>query len=522
MNWKTLVNEIKKKTSLIDEMQKAGIRLIPEGNGRYSCLCPFHVEKQPSCKIYEDTDSFYCFGCNEAGDLISFLSKKENLTRGQVILALCDRLGIPYDKEEEPNDYRNAMEAVKYADSFFKQCYKRLPNNHKIKQNVIERNLDPDADWYGYAPKDTSLMVKYLEKKGISQEVMENAGLLNRKGGCFFFDRLMFTFHNYIGEPIAFSGRDVDFVKDKSLAKYINSKSSMVFKKSDLLFNMYRAKRQANKENKIYVCEGYFDVIAMYERGYHNVVCVAGTAFTDEHAKRLIQMTDDGKIVFIFDGDSVGKKTTLKVFRDQPLLHSNASVIFLPKGMDPCDYLQKHDKLPEEESLLASLFEVFENKVKTLSPEEKVRLSRMAYKEFTDYIENDLIRREYEKKIEGFCGVKPPKNKKKNKNKAKDKEEAPTLLKALSFYYKNRSLLKDVDESYFPESARHFFNELKEKSIIEEFDNEKQIIRIMTLEVPLMTTELSAKSHLDYLLRQVKKEQQKRARKANILKNSSI
>ncbi len=58
-------------------------------------LCPFHNEKTPSFVVYPDTQSFYCFGCGAAGDVIGFVRKYNNLGYVESVKQLAARAGMP-------------------------------------------------------------------------------------------------------------------------------------------------------------------------------------------------------------------------------------------------------------------------------------------------------------------------------------------------------------------------------------------------------------------------------------------
>lgn len=150
----------------------------------------------------------------------------------------------------------------------------------------------------------------------------------------------MITLNDYLGRPVSFTSRKI-FEDDKMPGKYVNGKESPVFHKKNVLFGADTAKREARAKKLIYVTEGQFDQISMYENGVENVVATSGTAFTSQHANLLLRMVgDSGKIVFIMDGDEAGIEAAIKIFTSAKEIHSNSHAVLLEDGKDPCDYIE--------------------------------------------------------------------------------------------------------------------------------------------------------------------------------------
>lgn len=449
-----VIPSIKEKMDLKTAFEEKGIELKGAGINKYKARCPFHVEKTPSLVIFEDSQTYHCFGCGESGDVISFYSKMDVLSFKETVYYLSQKLGIDIDNEslDVLKTSLRKMKVLSDLNSLFKKKFQNLDENHPAKLNVRERGLSDKEDWYGWAPKNSKEILNKLIAMGHSIEDMNDVGILNKNNSLFFFNRLIFTINNYMGKPIAFSGRQIE---DDGFGKYINSPNSEVFNKSTILYNLDKAKNQAQKENRIYITEGYFDVIAMSEKGYTNTVATCGTAFTKEHTKVLLNLMKNGEIIFIMDGDKAGLKSMFKVFTDFPEIHENARVIILPNQKDPCEYLSEQDSLPESSPILAWVYEIFRRKTKDKSPEEIVRLSEVAYDEFTAKIENSYLRSEYENKIKSWAGVQPKSFKGKVHHEEFKKKNS--ILEMMSLLIHNYSILKDVyDKDDFPVEYQEF------------------------------------------------------------------
>lgn len=499
-NYKKAVSQIKDKIDIVSMFEKEGVSIISAGIGKYKCLCPFHSERTPSMVIYEDTQTYHCFGCGESGDVITFFEKKHVLNFKESVLELAKITGVELTEDDNSNtsNLSRQLEIVKIINEEFKKQYKILDNNHPAKQNIINRNLDPNEDWYGYAPKDNRYIIDILIKQGFKKEEMIDAGVLNKNGNLFFFDRLIFTINNYMNRPIAFSARQL---KDDNYGKYINSPSSEVFDKSSSFYNIEKAKNKIKKENKVYITEGQFDVIAMFNNGYENTVATCGTSITEKHIKSLMNILNNGNIVFVMDGDKAGINALIKVFQNYPQIHTNAKVVIMPKGIDPCDYFRENQQLPKEVSLVGWIYNNMKLKLKGKSPEELINISNIAYNNFTSYIKNQNLKDQYENKIYTWANQKPP-QKIIEETKQQTKKQSNIILDLLCLYSTNQEILKNYfNINDYPNNIHNVIKVLRKEIREDKLNNQEMKLLDYIYKNPNeMESENAIVNHYKYLL----------------------
>ncbi len=306
-------------------------------------LCPFHGEKTPSFNIYTENGSFYCFGCGVGGDVISFIMKIENLDYVDAVKFLAQRAGM----ELPENSYDDSMsrlrtrvlEANREAARFY---FKTLmsPQGRTGLDYFHGRALSDATIRHfglGYADGSWGSLCAYLKEKGFkeSELVAANLAVRQRSGnGVYdrFTDRVMFPIIDLRGNVIAFGGR---IMSDKK-PKYLNTSDTPVFKKSENLFSLNNAKNSGSRE--LILCEGYMDVIAVNQAGFHNAVATLGTALTHEQAALMKRYADE--VIICYDADEAGQKATARAI---PLLRGaglNIRVLTVPDGKDPDEFIR--------------------------------------------------------------------------------------------------------------------------------------------------------------------------------------
>lgn len=312
-----------------------------------SGLCPFHNEKTPSFVVYPDTQSFYCFGCGAAGDVISFVRKYNNLGYVETIKQLAARVGMPLPQEEdrEARARQRLLEINRTAARYFyEQLNAHTPEAAQARRYWKEKRGLSDAAirrfGLGYAPEDFGGLLHYLRRRGFTEAELEHSGLVKRsaKGNLYdiFRHRVMVPIIDVRGSIIAFGGR----VLDDSKPKYINSPETMVYHKSRTLFALNIAKKSPNK--RYILCEGYMDVISMHEAGFDTAVCACGTALTAEQVKLLSEYADE--VVLSYDSDEAGQKATersLGLFANSPV---KVSVLSYQGAKDPDEFIKKYGR----------------------------------------------------------------------------------------------------------------------------------------------------------------------------------
>lgn len=355
------VAKVKNAYNIVDYIRENGVQLLASGPDTYKGLCPFHNEKTPSFTVNESFQNYKCFGCGERGDVLSFAEHAHSVDFADALKLLAEGKNIELSnikKEEGGISVSKVREVVLDAYKFYKHNYSKLPESHPAKQEIIKRNLDPSNPLFGYAPEQPNELYQVLKKRGHSDEAIKASELVilydgNRAPWDFFHSRLLITLSDYLGNPVSFTARKL-FESDKMPGKYVNGRESAVFKKKRNLFGADLARKSAREQSEIILVEGQFDRIALAEEGIENVVATSGTSFTDEHANLILRMaTENGRAVFIFDGDDAGVKAAMSVFKNASVIHMQSYVVQLDKGKDPCDYIEEK-RLDEIKDMVAN------------------------------------------------------------------------------------------------------------------------------------------------------------------------
>ncbi len=314
----------------------------------YVCCCPFHSEKTPSCHIYMATQSFYCFGCGAAGDVINFVRLYENLDYMESVRFLAQRAGIPMPEDggDEGARLRTRMlEMNREAGKFFHRTL-FLPEGKPGLDYLLGRGLTQRTIkiyGLGYAPDDWGRLKRHMNSLGYSDAELEAASLLSksqRSNGYydFFRYRVMFPFIDVRGNIVGFSGR---VIGGDDPRKYLNTKATPVYNKSSFLYSLNHAKNA--KQSSLILCEGNLDVIALYQAGFKNAVATCGTAITDSHARNIANMGFK-EVVISLDSDEAGQKATARAMGILSNVGVRTKVLKMRGAKDPDEYINKFGK----------------------------------------------------------------------------------------------------------------------------------------------------------------------------------
>lgn len=341
----------------IDEIVRDYVALKPAGGGSLKGLCPFHEERSPSFHVTPSKGMFYCFGCQEGGDAITFLQKLEHLSFAEAIEKLSAKAGVTLRYVEgsagvqrQQGQRSRLVEANREAAEFF---VARLadPEASIGRDFLNQRGFAPDS-WrtfgIGYAPRTWDALLKHLRGIGFSEEDLLASGVVTRGNrGVYdrFRGRLIWPIRDLAGDVVGFGARKLH--DDDDGPKYLNTPETLLYKKSQVLYGIDMARRDISKSQRVVIVEGYTDVMAAHLAGVPTAVATCGTAFGSDHIKvlRRLLMDDDrmrGEVIFTFDGDEAGKRAALKAFDDDQRFVSQTFVAVEPHGLDPCDLRQQH------------------------------------------------------------------------------------------------------------------------------------------------------------------------------------
>ena len=310
-------------------------------------LCPFHNEKTPSFTVYNETQSFYCFGCGAGGDAVTFIKNIENLDYMDAVKLLAQRAGMqmPDDKtyDDSLSKKRRRILEINRETAKFYYSYLISPEGKAGLDYFLNRGLTPATIkkfGLGFAPNEWDSLLKHLKGLGYKPSEMVDAGVvkIGRNNNYYdtFKNRVMTPIIDVRGNVIAFGGR----VLDDSKPKYINTSDTLVYKKTNELFAMNLAKDNCN--DNIILCEGYMDVIAMHQAGFTNAVAGCGTALTGEQVKLISRYTKE--VILAYDADEAGQKALNKAVNLFKQTDVKVKIPALVGGKDPDEIIKKYGR----------------------------------------------------------------------------------------------------------------------------------------------------------------------------------
>lgn len=353
------IEELKNKNDIVDVVSRY-VRLEQRG-GNFWGKCPFHHEKTASFSVNSTGQFFYCFGCHKSGDVITFVSEIESLDFNDAVKFLAERAKIPlpevrYDDEkikEQKKRKERVLELLKDSAYFYAHNLKNERASKHVDY-IFKRKIAPEtvAKFGLGASIDFSELPKFLQKKGYTYEEMLDSGVVDVKDGRYYDalgGRLIVPIINQFNQVVAFGGR---LLEKADFAKYKNTRETIVFSKSNNLYNLNNLKKLKNERglDSIIIVEGYMDAISLVQAGIENVVASMGTALTKDQARILKRYSD--KVYISYDGDFAGQKASirgLEILKDEGL---DVKILSLPEGMDPDDVVKQYKKEGYEKLLL--------------------------------------------------------------------------------------------------------------------------------------------------------------------------
>ena len=351
----------------IDDVVGSYVTLKNAGGGNLKGLCPFHDEKSPSFNVTPSRGFFYCFGCQEGGDVIDFIQKVDQITFSEAVETLASKVGIQLRYEDSgapvqrgPGNQRpRLVEAHKVAAEFYVDQLFGAAEASLGRQFLDQRGFDKDAAvqfGVGFSPRGGEALVSHLRGRGFTNAELVASGLAaDGQRGLYdrFRGRLMWPIRDASSDVIGFGARRL-FDDDRIEAKYLNTPETPIYKKSKVLYGVDLARREIAKGRQAVVVEGYTDVMACHLAGVQTAVATCGTSFGDDHARVLRQLLLDhdqfrGEVIFTFDGDAAGQRAALKAFEGDQAFAAQTYVAVEPDGLDPCELrLDKGDAAVRE------------------------------------------------------------------------------------------------------------------------------------------------------------------------------
>ncbi len=342
--------QLKQKNNIVSVVERY-VRLEKKGRKFWGC-CPFHNEKTPSFSVSEEDGLFYCFGCKESGDVISFVMKYESCDFYEAVKILAKNAGMQvpeFDGEQNIIEKKkNKERLLDLLDQTMKHYQQNLllPKAKEAQDYIKLRQFNGKTlqDFkLGYSI-DRKEIIDFLKSKGFTLKEMMDAGVVQEKNGYqydVYGGRLIFPICNSFGECVGFSAR---VLGQSDFAKYINTAETSIFKKGRVVYaiDLVKKLKQQGKLNEIIIVEGQIDVIAMHKAGFNNTVACMGTALTQENAHELKKLSNN--VVLMFDGDGAGQKATyrsLDILREEGF---SVKVALMPDKLDPDEILKTFGK----------------------------------------------------------------------------------------------------------------------------------------------------------------------------------
>ncbi|MCE2564345.1 DNA primase [Komagataeibacter sp. FNDCF1] len=366
-------------------------KLVRSGKNWKAC-CPFHGEKTPSFYIYDD--HYHCFGCQAHGDVITFVMQSEGRTFIETVEELATAAGMEMPKPdpvqraraEQARTLGDVLEAVQQ--SWQRRLYQ--PEGREGLAYLHGRGLTDEtiaAFGLGWSGDGRGGLVTEMAEHDITPAMLVEAGVMRadedgRPSRELFFNRVTFPIRDRRGRLVSFGGR----ILGDGQPKYLNGPETAVFSKRRVLFGLDRARegvRGTGAGAELLVVEGYMDVIALHQAGFHGAVAPLGTALTAEQLEALWQVAPAP--VLCFDGDAAGQRAAVKAAQTAlPLLNVERTLRFcvLPEGEDP-DSLVRRDGQAAMASLVEGarpmgevLFGLLSEGVRNPGPEQRAALRR--------------------------------------------------------------------------------------------------------------------------------------------------
>ncbi|MDO4913394.1 MAG: DNA primase [Bifidobacteriaceae bacterium] len=361
------IDKIRQTADLYD-IVSANVHLKASGTGNFVGLCPFHDEKTPSFHVQPQLGRWHCFGCSEGGDVFSYLEKQDNLSFADAVEMLADKYHIELHVESGSSSERSTgtkrsrlLEVTSEAQNFFAAqllSQEALPARQLLAGRSFSQ-ADCERFGCGYAPRGWDNLVRHLASRGFTQQEMVDAGVARRGNNGvydYFRGRATWPIRDASKRVLGFGARKL-YDDDTISGKYINTPDTVLYHKNQVLYGLDIAQPNIVKKREAVIVEGYTDVMACHIAGVNTAVATCGTAFGEEHAKKIRRLVADdsfggiqlvgplkvegqsqsSRIVFTFDGDSAGKKAALRAFSFDSVFLSQTYVAVARDNLDPCD-----------------------------------------------------------------------------------------------------------------------------------------------------------------------------------------
>ncbi len=387
--------------------------LVKKGRS-VTCVCPFHDDHNPSLSISQEKQIYKCFVCGAGGNVFTFVQNYENISFPEAVARVAELTGTPLSFDpaalKTPADPRKAalykvlQETIRYT-HYQLSAQDGIP----VRKYLQERGIDEaviekfEIGWNG--PGDE--LLRFLKAKGYSEQdmVAGNVVRLSESGlHDVFASRIMFPIHDSLGNPIGFTARSMD---PQATSKYINTTETPIYVKGRTLFNYHRAKPAARRENRILLCEGVTDVLAMDRAGIENAVATLGTACTREQLRLLRQCSTH--LTFCYDGDQAGRNATYKAGQLALEAGFEVGVVVNATGLDPDEIVrqqgpqQLQQMCRKEQTWMEFVLDYLSSRYDLENYSEKKEFARLAAEQIRK-LSDDFDRQNFARQLQQMTG----------------------------------------------------------------------------------------------------------------------
>jgi len=394
------VDEIKNRLDIVEVIQ--GYIRLHKAGANFRAICPFHSEKKPSLFVSPARQIWHCFGCNSGGDIFGFVKAIEGVEFGDALRILAQKAGIELRKQDPKlkTERQRLYEITELATKFFEKQLEASTIGQEAKKYLLQRGINQESikKWrIGYAPDIWQGLSDFLVGRGYKREEVEKAGLSfkNKEGDFYdrFRGRIIFPIFDLNSQVVGFGGRIFEQIRESkeetpifpsTIAKYVNTPSTLLYDKSRVLYGLDKAKVAIRKRDSCILVEGYIDVVLSCQAGQENTVATSGTALTSHQLRTLRRYSEN--LLTAFDMDIAGDTATKRGIDLAQTQGFNIKIITMPAGEDPADVVLKDPKKWEEliagsKSIVDFYFQTvlssFSAEGKDLTPEAKKEISKI-------------------------------------------------------------------------------------------------------------------------------------------------
>ena len=340
-----LIEEIRQRADIVDVISDY-VKLRRSGRN-YKGLCPFHQEKTPSFVVSPEKQLFHCFGCGAGGNVFTFLMRQERMSFYEAVKALAERYGIELPRGRCEGRRERYLQINRLALGYFRERLLHPRDGRAAREYLLGRGVEPPL-WeeysLGFAPPGWEGLCRFLRGKGVDLKEAEEVGLvIQGERGPYdrFRNRIIFPIFDQRGRVLGFGGR----VLGEGEPKYLNSPDTPIYRKGEGLYGIKVARDYIIGDGRAILVEGYFDVLALAQRGVKNVVAPLGTALTPEQVRIIKPLAE--RVLLLFDGDVAGRKAALRAVEVLVAEGVEGEVALLPPGEDPDSYFRGRDGAEE-------------------------------------------------------------------------------------------------------------------------------------------------------------------------------